>query len=310
MQEVEAEQQVILESSAFQRALASYIDDNKPDPIMRRQLEAWKLEWTTTDIENAEGNERSKNGGGGDFKQVEAAAPAFDSSKANVIRGTLTIQGEYVSVVLRMECSWNHPDKESDDVKMSDGLFTFSCAVDSAKILDKTSSEDEDKVDRKIRKKMIQRLKQDSYIAKLLALDKPQQPSAFDPYLAKAKIHVHQARNILEERVDVSETIAEAIRRAIWSSAESSLDVIEVMLALPSLPGSSHKNTIEKTTPLANRAKLRLLEDAMLDECEKEGEGELIQELSIVDQKRWDDRNKDDSKETTQSGRKKMKSKR
>jgi hypothetical protein len=71
------------------------------------------------------------------------------------------------------------------------------------------------------------------------------------------------------------------------------LDLIELILALPSLPGTyhhhdhhhrnhqEHQSIDDTTTPLANRAKLRLLEDAMLDECEKEGEGELIQELTI-----------------------------
>jgi hypothetical protein len=87
----------------------------------------------------------------------------------------------------------------------------------------------------------------------------------------------------LEERVDVSEPVAEAIRRAIWSSSESSLDIVEFVLSMPSLPTMEHhtKTNTFATTPLANRAKLRLLEDAMLDACEREGEDGLLEDLSI-----------------------------
>ena len=55
---------------------------------------------------------------------------------------------------------------------------------------------------------------------------------------------------------------------------------MEVILALPSLPCQSTAR-VSTTTRLANRAKLRLLEDAMLDECEKEGDDEIIEDLTI-----------------------------
>ena len=89
----------------------------------------------------------------------------------------------------------------------------------------------------------------------------------------------------------VSEDICEAIKRAVWSSAESPLDVFEMLVQLPLLPIVEHasldpsKNNGQKmtTTPLANRAKLRLLEDAMCDACEKEGDNELLDDLQISD---------------------------
>jgi hypothetical protein len=295
--------EVVMNSSAFQKALAIYVDDNKPDPIVRRQLEAWKMEWKNLE----DGNDDTVEDNGDDESDF---ARTNVSSQRNVIRGTLNIQGEYVSVTLLMECSWRHPKEDTDHAKKSDGMLTFSCSVDSAKLLlDKHHTEDDEdaKADRKIRKKMIQRLRQDSYIAKLLELGN-EQSTNFYPYLAKAKIHVHQAKNVLEERVDVSETVAESVRRALWSLADSSLDVIEVILALPSLPGTSHKDLIDTTTTLANRAKLRLLEDAMLDECEKEGEGELIRELTIEQKEGQDDKEQYSNHRMTEASHKKKKS--
>jgi hypothetical protein len=81
-----------------------------------------------------------------------------------------------------------------------------------------------------------------------------------------------------EERVDVVDHVAESLRRAVFSQAESSLDVIEMLLALPILPMSVHDIA---PCPLADRAKLRLLEDAMFDACEREGEDEIIGDLQI-----------------------------
>jgi hypothetical protein len=98
--------------------------------------------------------------------------------------------------------------------------------------------------------------------------------------LAQATIQVNDQH--LEERVHVSEQLCEAVKRAVWSSAESPLDVIELILNLPSLP-SMATSTDDKTkkTPLANRAKLQLLEDAMVDACEQEWEGEIMGNLKI-----------------------------
>mmetsp|Transcript_14771 Transcript_14771/g.26503 ORF Transcript_14771/g.26503 Transcript_14771/m.26503 type:complete len:321 (-) Transcript_14771:2366-3328(-) len=271
-------EQDCLTTDLFYAALTRYIDENKPDPIARRQLEAWKLEWKNEDTASSFDNDDEDD-------IIPSTNPA--EQQQHIIRGTLQIEGEYVIVKLKMECTWN--SNSSTSSSPNDGILTYSCRVASAKFREtttgNTSNDNKDaKTDRKIRSKMIARLKQDSYISKLLDLGSSgTRTDKFDPRLAKAKIHVHEADHILEERADVSETAAEAIRRSVWSSAESSLDVVEVMLAFPSLPGTSHKSDITTitTTPLANRAKLRLLEDAMLDECEKEGEGELIEDLKI-----------------------------
>lgn len=115
----------------------------------------------------------------------------------------------------------------------------------------------------------------------------------------------------LEERVNVDESILDGVRSAIYSHAEDNLDVLELLLNMPYLPRiaggfifplcnnakgrggevgdpvSSSFTPDDATTmtiinELAQRAYLRLLEDAMFDACEKEGEDELLDDLTIT----------------------------
>ena len=103
----------------------------------------------------------------------------------------------------------------------------------------------------------------------------------------------------LEERVNVHEESLEAIRKAILSHAEGNLDVLELLLSMPYLPrpgfagdgctDNSDQSTYTKALySMAERAYLRLLEDAMFDACEKEGEDELLDDLNISDTKNDD----------------------
>ena len=98
----------------------------------------------------------------------------------------------------------------------------------------------------------------------------------------------------LEERVNVDEVSLEAIRKAILSHADGNLDVLELLLSMPYLPrpgfagdgctDNSDQSTYSKALhSMAERAYLRLLEDAMFDACEKEGEDELLGDLNISD---------------------------
>jgi hypothetical protein len=319
---------VTLTTEAFQSALANYIDETKPDPIVKRQLESWTLTWENEEaetpaaaaaaaaaVEDLFGDNNDDNG--------DKDTSDLWRNLNHRLQGSLTIQGEYVSVKLQFGCAWKGFDDSNTTAAAAaaaaaattttttkemtkkasnnNGILLYCCRVCSAKLVNPSDSVD--KTERKIRQKMMQRLQQDSYISKLLALGSQKKSTdtpTFDPTLAKARIHVNETKFVLEERVDVSETVAEALRRALWSSAESSLDMVEVLLALPALPGTNHqpKNSSNSqsttTTPLANRAKLRMLEDAMVDECEKEGEGELIQELSIDETKRDDGKKSSD----------------
>ena len=115
----------------------------------------------------------------------------------------------------------------------------------------------------------------------------------------------------LEERVNVDESILDGVRSAIYSHAEDNLDVLELLLNMPYLPRiavgfifplsnnakgrggeegdhvsssftSDDATTMTIINELAQRAYLRLLEDAMFDACEKEGEDELLDDLTIT----------------------------
>jgi hypothetical protein len=143
-----------------------------------------------------------------------------------------------------------------------------------------------DKVQEKITSRMIERLKEDAYIAKWLLVKEPS-------LLYEANIMLQNDNNQLEERVDTAPDVAEAIRRAVFFAAEDSLDVLEVVLSLPFLPAVKHAKVLlsknkktTATTALADRARLRLLEDAMCDACEQQGEEDMVQDLDIQSAKK------------------------
>jgi hypothetical protein len=380
---------VSLTTSLFYDAVRRYIEETKPDPLARRQLESWVLEWkdnngcsdsaaaaaqSATEA-NIGGNKNNSNkidssvlvDADNDPTTTGTVADDGKSCPDNnrfALRGRLEILGDYVSVVLETDCSWTttttppHDDAGGRDSGNSninrhvDGELFYSCHVRSARLLldppvvptrdgpavgaapapqEDDGADVDRKVQAKIRDRTIARLRQDSYISKLLREEEPerkqpqQQPrhpngdadddagggSADEtgPVLATARIRVDRNRNVLEERVDVTDSLAEALRRAVWPAAESSLDVVELILALPSLPccatapasssgaarsaatnttapsRSTTTTTTTTTTPLANRAKLRMLEDAMLDACEREGEDQLLEDLNLATDK-------------------------
>ena len=107
----------------------------------------------------------------------------------------------------------------------------------------------------------------------------------------------------LEERVNAHEDSLEGIRNALFSHCEGNLDVLELLLNMPYFPRSSSGGTTSaaatstaafsskssfsrhgtKLNILADRAYLRLLEDAMFDACEREGEDEMLDDLNMSD---------------------------
>jgi hypothetical protein len=293
-----------LTTDLFYDAVKNYIDYNKPDPIAKRQLEKWKLDWKNTDRKKI------------DASIVSGENSFVDCPATNVIQGTLEICGDYVAVTITMKCVW------TDGKKKVDGRLSYQMDVVSAKFIErKTDNEEESKAERKTRKKMISRLSQDSYISKIIALSTKEKSNKNVLCLAQASIYVNTDKFELEERVDVSDTVAETLRRALWSSTKSPLDIVDMILVFPSLPCHNHNSAAANssstttssstcTTRLANRAKLRLLEDAMLDECEKEGEDQLIDDLSISpDATTSPDKCKEEKEESTESSNQKRKKK-
>ena len=260
-----------LTTDEFYASLRKYIDWNKPDPIARRQIESWKMKWSDGSVYQ---NDVISDA---NFNPPPNGSESSAWNPEHYVGGTLEIYGDYVAVTLETACIWVDGDAVKNDV-VEDGKLHYTCRLKSGQFIERKDAES--KAERAVRKKMISRLRQDSYVKNLLESKEDSKNSA-KSCLAQAIIYVNSKTFELEERVNVSELTAETLRRALWPSTKSSLDVVEVILALPTLPCRSTSPGTTGTTRLANRAKLRLLEDAMLDECEKEGDNHLIENLII-----------------------------
>lgn len=313
--------QVVLDSERFVASVKRYIDEDKPDVSQQKQMEAWRIEWKNGDGDllalalarkpQLPETTRTKAKNGGDL--------SLDTADC-AVTGTLQIQGEYLRVSLVTACYW-----KGDCV---DGSLFFSChasasfvppaedaveedtATSAAAAAGDSSSKKARKRQAKIRTKVVERLRNDDYIRKLLKTadtdddDDDQQQQQQKPRmleLCQATIRIRQSDQTLEERVRTSQVAAEAVRRAVFSAAESPLDVFDLVCRLPLLPSNSsnsdnsgtatdaathhqlQEQAIPTTTPLADRAKLRLLEDATYDACENEEEDEIVEELNILD---------------------------
>jgi hypothetical protein len=161
---------------------------------------------------------------------------------------------------------------------------------------------------------MIKRLQSDPLIRRLL-VDDDKAPSFTDEgvLLCEALIQQNQKRNNLnndeatgdtdecEERVNVESESVEGIRNAILTHCEDNLDVLELLLNMPYLPRgkflqcgyqckdscTSDENINQEKhalKSLSERAFLRVLEDAMWDACEKEGEDEMLDDLVLSEE--------------------------
>ena len=308
---------VPLTTALFEQARERYLDEVKPDPLAKRQIQALSLNWsdlTRTPAVTATTTEAA--GKDTEVPTIEGYSTSASTNPTNrsIIEGTLEIGGEYLVATIKAVCNWttnpNDPTGKSGSLQFS---LSARCRFwtkselkrqqqGDGNAMEGTNSIDEDKKEakknakamEKIRAKMIPRLTKDSYISKLLseACDIGKQSSTADDaetyrVLAEATIrqdhHQQDQQNHLqqlEERVDVTDNTAEGLRRAIFSSFEGTLDVIELLLYFPYLPKTTNAPKMT-TTPLADRASLRLLEDAMFDACEREGEDEIIEDLSL-----------------------------
>jgi hypothetical protein len=269
---------VSLNDQVLRDALNVYLDETKPDPLVLQQL---------TDASSWSWQEESPD------TAVSAVAELLEEA-THYLAGTATWSGAYASVDLRVQTCWKASATNSvDDPDNLNGSLVTVCHA-SARLgasspLSSSSSppkkSKEDKVQEKITSRMVERLRDDAYIAKwLLVPDKQQSKDSEPSLLYEARILLQNDSSQLEERVDTLPDVAEAIRRAVFFSAQDSLDVLEVVLALPWLPVVKHAPVLlskNQTSALADRARLRLLEDAMCDACEQQGEEDMVQDLDI-----------------------------
>jgi hypothetical protein len=268
---------VSLNDQVLRDALNVYLDETKPDPLVRQQLaDSSSWSWQEESPDTA----------------VSAVAELLEEA-THYLAGTATWTGAYASVDLRVRTCWkaNATNSVDDKDNLNGSLVTVchaSARLGASPPLSPSSpppkKSKEDKVQEKITSRMVERLRDDAYIAKwLLAKDK-QSKDPEPSLLYEARILLQNDSSQLEERVDTLPDVAEAIRRAVFFSAQDSLDVLEGVLALPWLPVVKHAPVLlssNQTSALADRARLRLLEDAMCDACEQQGEEDIIQDLDI-----------------------------
>jgi hypothetical protein len=284
-------------STMWQRAIARYIDDDKPDAIRRRQIESWTFAWQPADDHDdmmAEEEEDDDDDapdakvmttGGAGTKSASSGdqqPPAGSSSrkrrrrKQKRIAGTLTWTGEYVRLQLHCTSAWQEEeeqdgnggsDRKNNKKNAAGTRFVSKCRVTQAMLRD-------DLVDAqqlKRQMKLAQRWKQQQEkevgaTSSIFLLDCPDPVELFEVSI------ISGTSSGTEERGYWHEACCAAIQTILYTTAESSLEVFEFIVRyLPMvLPQTVHDGLEKSTTKLADRAVLRLLEDATYDACAAE----------------------------------------
>eukprot|EP00984_Skeletonema_dohrnii_P030399 scaffold21815_cov157-Skeletonema_dohrnii-CCMP3373.AAC.2 len=295
---------MLLTTSQFTDTLARHIDESKPDQLAKSQIENLGINWEQEQLD-------------GGVDDDSGVAGTTTSS----LRGTLTLSSEYISVSIHVLCNWKKTNQSGQNDEQScdagnhnDGVDAAvakqfqeeffikltASATESSTVAPKDAKEQdrkERKASKKLRAEMFKRLRSDYYIGKLFGDDKANNDCV---PLCEALIQQNLSssdrsggtNNVdeLEERVNVEDGTLQGIKNAIFSQSEDNLDVLEILLNMPYLPRSSSPSSDNDrgdavlnqwSSKLADRAYLRLLEDAMFDSCEKEGEDELLDDLNI-----------------------------
>jgi hypothetical protein len=254
---------VRLSNDAFAESLKRYVDEEKPDPLQKKQMESWRMVWT-------DGNE-DDNAPLSSFSDIEVASftPSY------VLSGTLDIFGEYMILALHILCYWMGD--------LSNGSFQFTCHASVRPNATHAT---------KLHGTMIQRLSSDEKIRTILmtpTTDSATNGTEKSEVLCSAFLDTKSAPDRpsqIEERVYCAEPVAEGIRRAILSCADSSLDVFDFVCQLPFLSSESNDGGLSS---LADRARLRILEEATYDACDNEPDDELVEDLRIREANHDDD---------------------
>ena len=200
-------------------------------------------------------------------KQIESWTLEWkeQDNKNTPLEGSLTINGDFMVLTLQVFCNWSY--------ESGIGSLHFSMHA-RAKCRTKNELKRTTRIEQnretkssKIRAAIATRLNEDDYIKILLLND--------NVLLCEATILVDDEQKQLEEKVYINDDGMEAFRRCIYSHAEDTLVVMEFLMSLDFLSTPD--------CPLGHRAKLRLLEEATLDACEKQGDEEILHDLAIGD---------------------------
>lgn len=288
---------IILTGKDFAEALSRHVRENhKHDPVAARHIES------TVSLEWAQRRPLAN----------DASSSSSSGREERRIRGTLSLRGDHVTVALRCE-----RDDVSDDESGERSLRFRIEAHGRLNTLDGSGEEDENVVgatdgrdekerrtEARVRRKTLERLASDPYVRMLLNarpddddatagratnLDAPSSRSSSRPLLlCEAVTRSNGAESYdgtgsstsvgkKEERVHVSYDVLTCIQRAIFPRLECNLSVLEILLRFPWLGVS----TSDRSSSTTNRMVLLLLEDAMVDACDVEGEDEMLEDLTI-----------------------------
>lgn len=259
-------QRITLETQMFHEAVAGFIDKYKPDPLVKKQIQTLHFDWSE----------------GETFHFQDGEFLSLHSSKS-IIEGVLKISSECSTVNIEATCVWyNDIDTHHEmhfSLNISATLNDFNSVKDSS--IEDTKKRKENRANKKAHSGVLKRLRADTLVNRLL--------DGKQVLLAEAHVKFNcndsdfHGMSKLEERVITSADGMGGMKKLIFSLMESNIDVMEFLLHLPYLPREMKGSCQKSSYVLGERVALRLLEDVMLDECEKEGEDELLEDLHLTD---------------------------
>lgn len=353
----------------IQAALEHYIETNKPDPIMERQMRAWSLVWSACSSTSSSTTTTTDTSG----------------ASCSTTSGQLMWSSDYLRVTIQSECKW-HVKEEEEVVINNDNnnnnnnnhhptrtttskhhhhqgspslaSLDFTCRVvqldplvESSPTTTTTTTVQKGMQQRLAHDPEIQRLRRSSTSIRVggnqtiktnqtrsvhtkketdaitttttMEEDKDESdgdsrllcqaqiqcsPNAIDPSSSSSSHTTNNNNNntllsppsmtCLAERVWTNPRALEGVRRAVWGTADSWMDVLDwlthfLLLVVPfsfaaegTEPTAKTKTTTRRIESLqralSHRAHLRLLEDALCDACEQQAEEEMIQDLDLA----------------------------
>ena len=87
-----------LDSESFIDAIRHYIDQEKPDPLQKRQMEGWKWVWHDANLQDNTAGRSSSTG---------VRPRHLDFEPTNVLMGSLEWMGNIIVVSIKAHCYWS-----------------------------------------------------------------------------------------------------------------------------------------------------------------------------------------------------------
>ena len=312
-------------SSIFRRAVLRYIDEKKPDPLTRQQLSNLYFGWKHF----RKRNDDVSSGSDGDKSQNSATIDGCLSIYGSYIVVFLHVCCQWecgrtiepvdrrISTAQIHLCMWVEARFLSTEEKIK---YQIGNEIEGM-------NQKERRAAAKMEAKVINRIQTDPYIRRILKKeilsytnDKSEnllcevfiQRTANEVEVIVEKDTSSTGKTTkpdisnLEEKVFVSSDLLEALKRSLFSQFDSNISVMDFLLEMPYVPkkmelskslvGNKSERSLhcpfkenDLTEMVSRRVHLRVLEDVAIDECEKEGENDLLSDLSLTDRTDSDD---------------------